>query len=80
MGSPYNTYPAPSGYAYTAREAPASFPPPPPPPQPQAEPDDAKADEPRTDDVAAMRRELDELKQAIREGLGARAPRKKRKP
>ncbi len=33
------------------------------------------------DDVAAMRRELDELKQVIREGLGASKPaRKKRKP
>lgn len=31
------------------------------------------------EDVAAMRRELDELKQAIREGFAARAPRKKRK-
>jgi hypothetical protein len=34
----------------------------------------------RNDEVAAMRRELDELKQAIREGLAAKAPRKKRKP
>ncbi len=35
--------------------------------------------EQRTDDVAAMRRELEELKQAVREGLGARRS-KKRKP
>jgi polyhydroxyalkanoate synthesis repressor PhaR len=34
----------------------------------------------RNDEVAAMRREIDELKQAIREGLAAKAPRKKRKP
>ena len=77
MGSPYGTYPTPQGYGYTAREAPASFGAPPPPPPP--EPDEAKASEPHSDDVAAMRRELDELKQAIREGLSARAPRKKRK-
>lgn len=32
--------------------------------------------EDREDDVAAMRRELDELKQVIREGLSARAPSK----
>jgi hypothetical protein len=34
------------------------------------------------DDVAAMRRELDELKQAVRESIGAKTPRptKKRKP
>ena len=34
----------------------------------------------RDDDVAAMRRELDELKQLMREGLAKPAPRKKRKP
>jgi polyhydroxyalkanoate synthesis repressor PhaR len=32
----------------------------------------------RGDDVAAMRRELDELKQVIREGFAAKPPRKKR--
>ena len=34
------------------------------------------------DDVAAMRRELDELKQAVRESISAKTPRptKKRKP
>jgi polyhydroxyalkanoate synthesis repressor PhaR len=38
-------------------------------------------DRERDGEVAAMRRELDELKQAIREGLAAKpAPRKKRKP
>jgi polyhydroxyalkanoate synthesis repressor PhaR len=76
MGNPYQ-YPTPQpGYgAYVAREP--SFPPPPPPPEPEA---DHKPDEPRTNDVAAMRRELDELKQAIRDGLGQPKPRKKRKP
>jgi polyhydroxyalkanoate synthesis repressor PhaR len=59
-------------------------PPPPPMPEPEADPAERKradtepmADQ-RADDVAAMRRELDELKQALREGLGAK--RKKRKP
>jgi len=46
-------------------------------PPPPAEPEGTR------EDVAAMRRELDELKQAIREGLAGRAPhkdaRKKRK-
>jgi polyhydroxyalkanoate synthesis repressor PhaR len=51
-------------------------PPPPPAPVPVVEPEPEAA--PRTDDVAAMRRELEELKQAVREGLGPR--RKKRKP
>jgi hypothetical protein len=50
---------------------------PPPPPPPEEEP--PRGDEPRSDDVAAMRRELDELKQAVREGLGQRGPRRKRK-
>jgi len=34
----------------------------------------------RADDVAAMRRELEELKAALREGLGAAAKKKKRRP
>jgi polyhydroxyalkanoate synthesis repressor PhaR len=62
---------------------PSYAPPPAPAPPPEPEPDRKRADtepmpEPRADDVAAMRRELDELKQALREGLGGR--RKKRKP
>jgi polyhydroxyalkanoate synthesis repressor PhaR len=60
--------------------------PPPPyiPAEPEPESERKRADtepmaEQRTDDVAAMRRELEELKQAVREGLGARRS-KKRKP
>lgn len=79
MGSPFG---APPSYpAYAAQ-------PPPPQPQhaappPEPEPERRRAaTEPgadtRSDDVAAMRRELEELKQAVREGLGGR--RKKRKP
>jgi len=67
----------------------ASFVPAPPPPDDEA-PTDRKSDRtidrnaPRDDrggreDVAAMRRELDELKQAIREGFAAKTPAKKRK-
>ena len=70
MGSPF--VPAYPGYAA-----------PPPAPAPRAEPEhepDAAPEKPeRADDVAAMRRELDELKQALREGLAAR-PRKKKRP
>ncbi|HEY5936086.1 MAG TPA: polyhydroxyalkanoate synthesis regulator DNA-binding domain-containing protein [Kofleriaceae bacterium] len=44
------------------------------------EPGEAHEAEPKSSEMAAMRRELDELKQAIREGLAPRAaPRKKRK-
>jgi polyhydroxyalkanoate synthesis repressor PhaR len=69
---PYASYPGPP---YAA---------PPAPPEPEAEP--AHANGERGDsDVAAMRRELDELKQMIRDGARSgpardRAPRKKRKP
>lgn len=84
MGSPFGgppSYPPYSGYA-----APPGAPvpgPPAPPPEPDTERERKRADtdpivEQRSDDVAAMRRELEELKQAVREGLGAR--RKKRKP
>lgn len=72
----------------------ASFVPAPPPPDEEAPPDRKsdraidrdrdrhdrdRTERDRNDDVAAMRRELDELKQAIREGLAAKAPAKKRK-
>jgi len=87
MGNPFaapygqpaypGSYPAPA-QGYSA--APPPPPPPdgdvvsvePPPPQPQHA-------APAGDDVASMRRELDELKQAIREGLAPRAKAKKRK-
>ncbi len=59
----------------------SSAPPPPPPHEP--EPMDAEppghAASAMGDDVASMRRELDELKQAIREGLAPRSKPKKRK-
>jgi polyhydroxyalkanoate synthesis repressor PhaR len=80
MGSPF----APTGYpqygAYSA--PPPGFPPPaatppadeePPRPRPASEP----GVETRNDDVAAMRRELDELKQAVRDSLPKK---RKRKP
>jgi polyhydroxyalkanoate synthesis repressor PhaR len=70
MGSPFG---GPSQYgAYPGYGAP-----PPPSPSPSAEPPSDAA--PAADgDVAAMRRELDELKQAVRESLAPRARRKKK--
>ncbi len=64
-GAPYQPYP---GYAAPPPPAPAQMP-----------PDEEAADEQpaRKDDVAEMRRELDELKQALRDSLPK--PRKKRK-
>ncbi len=69
-------YPQQGGYPPSGSFVPA----PPPPAQPDDEPpaDRSHATD-RNDDVAAIRRELDELKQAIREGLAAKAPAKKRK-
>ncbi len=80
MGSPFGGYQPPYGSA-----APAYVPPPPPPAEPSVDAHVRHPDEvarPRQgDDVAAMRRELDELKQAVRESINARpAARKKRKP
>jgi polyhydroxyalkanoate synthesis repressor PhaR len=83
MPQPYT-----QGYAY-ATGAPPYVAPPPPPEEPELEPVGAPPDRERAgsqsersserdSDVAAMRRELDELKQVIREGLAAR-PRKKRR-
>lgn len=83
MGTPYGApyQPPPPQYANYAAP-PFVAPPPPPEPEP-AEPSrtegNGAAHHDDRDDVAAMRRELDELKQAIREGLAAK-PRKKRKP
>ena len=72
MGSPFGPSPYQQYTGYTA---------PPPPPPPEEESRARPATEPgadhRADDVAAMRRELDELKQALRESLPK--PRKKRK-
>ena len=68
MGSPFG---GPQAYpSYVAPPAPS------PPPEPVHH-DEPSSD--RSDDVAAMRRELEELKQAVREGLGG-ARRKKKRP
>ena len=73
------------GYQQPPAYATAAYPPPPyvapPPDEPPADaPMPADRERARDGEVAAMRRELDELKQAIREGLAAKpAPRKKRK-
>ena|SRR5690348_5212768 len=80
MGTPFG----PPSYPYPGYSAPPPGPvagPPSPPPEPDTERKRADTEpivEQRGDDVAAMRRELEELKQTVREGLGAR--RKKRKP
>jgi polyhydroxyalkanoate synthesis repressor PhaR len=80
MGAPFGGpgYPqqAPPPYPYSTSPYVA----PPPPPEGEEPPAEDKHNGSR-DDVAAMRRELDELKQAIKEGLASRgASRKKRKP
>jgi len=80
MGSPFGApYQPQYGGGYAA--------PPPSYPAPSHEPPEQEAHvepaQPRgNDDVAAMRRELDELKQAVRESISAKTPRptKKRKP
>jgi polyhydroxyalkanoate synthesis repressor PhaR len=69
MGSPFGAPPAYPSYV---------APPPAPSPPPEPEPESASARAERGDDVAAMRRELDELKQALREGLGGARRKKKR--
>ena len=94
-GAPYQQQPPPQYGGYPA--PPYVAPPPPPEPEPDGSaprpsrrgtenPDNGEAGgpheaEPKSSEMAAMRRELDELKQAIREGLAPRAapPRKKRK-
>ncbi len=62
----------------------AAPPPMPPPPEPEGDgqerrraPSEPTVDT-RSDDVAAMRRELEELKQALREGLGEKRGKKKK--
>jgi polyhydroxyalkanoate synthesis repressor PhaR len=72
-GSPFAAaYPPPPAYAPS---------PPPPPSGEGMEANTERAGEAgRTDEVAAMRRELDELKQIIRDGFAAKPGRKKRKP
>jgi polyhydroxyalkanoate synthesis repressor PhaR len=77
FGQPYPQPPQYGGYASPPYVAP------PPPPEEPADSEHERKSSPnldRNNDVAAMRRELDELKQAIREGLTPKpVPRKKRK-
>jgi polyhydroxyalkanoate synthesis repressor PhaR len=89
FGQPFQQAPAQQPYAYA--QPPYVAPPPPPDDHHEPEPPQ-RGSTPRMttpgqqgqgEDVAAMRRELDELKVAIREGLAAQkapAPRKRRKP
>jgi len=70
MGSPFGAPPAYPSYV---------APPPAPSPPPEPAHHEAEAASERSDDVAAMRRELEELKQAVRESLGG-ARRKKKRP
>jgi polyhydroxyalkanoate synthesis repressor PhaR len=77
MGSPFGA-PAPAYAAYPGYVAPPS--PPPPVHNGEGEPDVAPTPTTSSDDnVAAMRRELDELKQALRDSLQPRARRGKKK-
>ena len=71
MGAPFaqGYAPPPQHYAPSPTFTPA-----PPPPHEDAEPPPEGNGNGDRNDVAAMRRELDELKQAIREGLAAKAP------
>lgn len=87
MNNPFGQYqqPGPS-YGNGGYPPPPPYPVAPQPPgtesMPEHEPAETTARTPRgDDDVAAMRRELEELKQAVRDSIGAKAaPRKKRKP
>jgi polyhydroxyalkanoate synthesis repressor PhaR len=79
MNGPFGNAPYPANYGGYA--APAAYPTPAPSAPPPRNDGDATKAEPegsRTDDVAAMRRELAELKQALHDGLAAK--RRKRKP
>jgi len=77
MGPFAGGYPQPQYPGYPQPSA--NFTPAPPPPHPEDEPSEPPPD--RNSDVAMMRRELDELKQAIRDGLAPKAkpPRAKKK-
>jgi polyhydroxyalkanoate synthesis repressor PhaR len=76
MANPFQQFQAPSPYGGYPQPSPSFTPAPPPAPDADHEPP-ANAEGERND-VAMMRRELDELKQAIREGLAPR-PKKKKK-
>lgn len=63
-----------------AAPPPAAYPPPYAEPEPPADEDDEPTREPRADDLATLRRELDELKKAMRgDGLGKPGARRKTK-
>ena len=81
MGGPFGGGGYPQPYQGYAPQPSQSFTPAPPPPHDDDAPPDAHDGGDRSN-VAAMRRELDELKQAIREGFAAKAPKpaKKKKP
>ena len=81
MGGPFGGGGYPQPYQGYAPQPSHSFTPAPPPPHDDDAPPDAHDGGDRSN-VAAMRRELDELKQAIREGFAAKAPKpaKKKKP
>jgi polyhydroxyalkanoate synthesis repressor PhaR len=83
MGSPFGApYQPQYGGGYAA-PPPSPYPAPPSHEPPEQELHVEPAPQPRgNDDVAAMRRELDELKQAVRDSISAKTPRptKKRKP
>lgn len=82
MGSAFG---APPQYGYAAPPPPYPVTQGPPAPPPAPAPDDETEEMPKSraksepghDDVAAMRRELDELKEALREGLATKKKKKK---
>lgn len=83
LGGPFAGYQAPYPPGYVAPPPPPDLHQAAPPPEDEpAEPRGRAGSEPgagaRTDDIAAMRRELEELKQVMRESLPAK-PKKKRK-
>ncbi len=85
MGSPFGGYQPQYGGGYAAPPppypTPATPPSEPPPDAHDVQQPEVTARPNNGDDVAAMRRELEELKQAVRESIRARpAPRKKKKP
>lgn len=80
FGAPYQQYPGYPGPPPSSYPLPAVAPPPAPEPEhvETKRPDTEPIADSRTDDVAAMRRELDELKQAVRDSIGGK--RRKRRP
>ncbi len=82
MGGPFgqfNQQQPPPGYGYAPNQSFTPAPPPPPEPEPAEGNGQGHGPPDRNSDVAEMRRELDELKAAIREGLAAKPDKKKKK-